>query len=143
MLLSTIKWNSGFFFDTSRRINFRSNARIELFRGNTPEFRIAQSDASDNGRRKYYTPCLSRSDLNFLLSTVSAVYWKSWARMRRQSSQSARSAASNWSDKSEVESHLRFARVSWKISKFSPGAIFNIKQTYQEFLFLIFTINMI
>lgn len=42
------------------------------FRGNAPEFRIARSDATDNGRRKYYTSPFS--NLNFPLSAVSAVY---------------------------------------------------------------------
>lgn len=101
-------------FDAFWRINFRSYVRIELLRKHAGISNCTRR--RDNGRRKYYiSPESSLSDLNFLSSAVSAVYWKSSARVRRQSSQSARSAASNRSDKSKAESHLRSAcEKSWR-----------------------------
>lgn len=59
---------------------------------------------------------LSFSDLNFLLSAVSAVYWKSWARVRRQSSQFARQRLTEATNRMlNFISAPHFHRKSWSI----------------------------
>lgn len=112
-------------FSTHQFLKLRAT---RTFARNMPEFRIARRDATDNGRRKYYTS-VAVFRLQFsLIRGFGGLLKKLSARLRRQSSQSARSAASNRDDKSEAESHLRSVRVSQKISKLSPRAIFNIKR---------------
>lgn len=127
MLFPTIKRNPGIlFFDTFWRINFRSYASASNFRGNTTEFRIARSDAMDNGRRKYYTSAGRRSPTSIF----------PYPRFRRFIEKAGREygvkvrnplGAQHLSDKSEAESHLRKACVLQKVFSGS-SAIFNIKQ---------------